>query len=273
MIRWIGVAAPGAYRPALPGHASPWQADPLGGIIVTGAARFGRRTARPHARPAAPLLPHEDSRREAAMKSHSESTRNAPPPEALPYDDAVRSFCDPAIRVSASRNEQKVLDGSLPQYADEAWGPARRDVVERLRRGELHAWARPGSNAEPFRRIETAEWAGVPEKRPDGALLIGGAPYWNVRIHNSGASGRAPDAPGSTAARPRKKGSRDYSQDDAPLVEEMRELVKPSDGRSAITAYEAAGRVAKRARGSSHSNSRQTRLYKRYREKHGTEND
>jgi hypothetical protein len=53
-------------------HCAPaWHREQSPGILATGAARSGRRTARPHARPAAPPLSHEDGRHGVAMSDET----------------------------------------------------------------------------------------------------------------------------------------------------------------------------------------------------------
>ena len=48
-----------------------------GPMLSVGAARNGRRTARPHARPAAPFASHEDSQHEAAMTEEAQPSLRA----------------------------------------------------------------------------------------------------------------------------------------------------------------------------------------------------
>ena len=82
------------------------------GLAGGGAARSGRRTARPHARPAAPPIHHEDSQNEAAMTSEiwepisvraADRHHVGPPPDGFsleggaPWGQAFRELPPPEI--------------------------------------------------------------------------------------------------------------------------------------------------------------------------------
>jgi hypothetical protein len=104
-------------------------------MIRTGAARFGRRTVRPHAHPAAPLpLSHEASRHEAAMTSDTPAKLAT----WLPLRETCFAFGDPDWR-----NELRSImwrtsaAGTSQAYAERPrWEAAHRACGQWLR-GEI----------------------------------------------------------------------------------------------------------------------------------------
>jgi hypothetical protein len=96
-----------------------------------GAARFGRRTLGPHARPAAPLLPHEANRHEAVVLDGTDLGANAPefPSEgSLTLRQALLTCVPPALR---RRREIATLEFAIAKdckaRSDFFWADKTRD--------------------------------------------------------------------------------------------------------------------------------------------------
>lgn len=141
----------------------------------------------------AALLPHGDSRHGAAMDFPNEFPGNfAPERHGLSYEKAIRYYCDHGIHESCRKNWLDALItpvGSI--HAERAWGPAERNLLERLGRRELWGYGRPQSARNGFQRIEPHEWpipephtAHPPQRQTDGGLRIGGTSYYHVHIWN-----------------------------------------------------------------------------------------
>lgn len=214
---------------------------PESAIVAKGAARFGRRTARPHARSAAPiLLPHENRWHEAVMDRGEGPLASSDSDDeyGLELEAALRQFAAPslagAIELLISGLRRARVIGNVPgrfvmprdpvarAYANRVFQKlreatrARNDAfVAALLRGELEAFYSEDVIAGEWQRLRPGAWNYLSLVTTlDGQKTAVSAPsrsrnYLYVRVRSTGqrsqTATKAPDAVSSGTARTKKK--------------------------------------------------------------------
>ncbi|MFC0409500.1 hypothetical protein [Roseomonas elaeocarpi] len=172
---------PATVRPSLPSLPDFAQ-------VHLGAARFGRRTPGPHARPAAPSSSHETGRHEAAMTTYG-SGASAAELYGLPLRDALDAF-------TPEEDRARFYD---PRATPEQLAAPRARMWAELYAGLLVAHGRAGAADGPWREIDADLWPQLAVRdRPDGAVASaaksGGPAFHDVRVRWPDAGLRWPDA-------------------------------------------------------------------------------
>lgn len=162
------------------------------GRVPPGAARFGRRMARPHARPAAPPSRHGEGQHGMAIMAKPGARNEA---AWVPFEWGLRFFGAAADREKRLDLERQMfaLEGhrnpgdAFVRLRDEVipavWKAECRAILSRLRSGDISAIGREKAPGGKISEIPPDLWPADPPPLSGNAVtLLGGATWFDVRI-------------------------------------------------------------------------------------------
>lgn len=162
------------------------------GRVPPGAARSGRRMARPHARPAAPPSRHGEGQHGVAIMAKPGARNEA---AWVPFEWGLRFFGAAADREKRLDLERRMFaffesdTGAMAfvrfrnEMIPHAWEAECRAILLRLRSGDMAAIGRKKEQGSKLTDIPPDFWPRrLPAVSDDDSMLLGGATWFDVRI-------------------------------------------------------------------------------------------